>query len=264
MRVIEFIKNTKYLYIFLFIFTLFLNSCGGDPEVDSEDIRSSGFYAEMMVQSSESDRAEVLVDLRLGDEYDSDRIVLSEGERLTATANGVTQELTKGDAYYQTTFDSDIGSYDVIISLERSYGISMPSSVVTHLGDLTINTPSEGDVFTIGDVVNFTWTPPEENVETSFILYADCYLKELTSEGDNKQITLTDGFITKDNITSYNLNVAALLMNDSRYLQIEKSMPCETRVYLERTREGDLDPGYGKGGYIKSEQYRRLNITINP
>jgi hypothetical protein len=110
------------------------------------------------------------VSLSTDPEIDADSINLSEGDTLTASANGITKELVY-DVSYETSFDFDDGGTEFVISLERSEGVDMPNSMVVLPAKFEILMLGANEIFNSGETITVTWSPSEESdtVEVSYV-----------------------------------------------------------------------------------------------
>ena len=130
----------------------------GCSDVDSNDLRSSGFYATMALTSSGDSQTNVRACLATSSDLFADDIELSAGDNLTATANGITKTLMR-DICYENIFDFDDGGTEFVISLNRDVGVDMPNSNVVLPEKFSILMPSTNVTFNSGESITVTWSP---------------------------------------------------------------------------------------------------------
>ena len=67
----------------------------GCARVESEDVRTTGIHADIDVEGNRNGTTTVVVDLNVGSGIGATDLELAGSDRLTATANGSTQVLSK-------------------------------------------------------------------------------------------------------------------------------------------------------------------------
>lgn len=229
----------------------------GCSEVDSSDLKSSGFYASMHVTANGNNQTEVWVSLKTGPRIDADSIDLSEGDTLTATANGITKTLSR-DISYETSFNFDEGGAEFVISLERNEGEDMPSSRVELPQKFAILMPNVDEILNSGETITVTWSPSVESETIEVSYRGDCISKDSGSE-----IHFGRGYIIND-VGTHTVSVDDILNVFGEHEEFNKNITCPSSISIERVNTGTIDPNYGKGGVITAKQIRSISIGINP
>ncbi len=253
-------KNLNFLTIVGLLSISFLSGCS-QPSVDSQDIKSSGFYAEMRTYSDRNDNTSVTAEFRLGNDSQSDYIMLSDSDTATVTVNGSTKELTEGDDFvYIAEFGTDVSNSEFVIALERSAeeDSSMPNSTVVSPRNIVIATPDENEIFESYETMTVTINADENDLNTEISVYGDC----VDNTGEERYVSKS--FTTSAPIETYTLSMEVLLGTSSYRANFNDSIPCDITVEVSRTRYGTVDSGYGKGGVISAVQERLVGIFVNP
>jgi len=247
------IKELNAVILFIIVAFLLpgLTSCG---EADSSDIRTSGVYAKVKASANESGITDVKVRLTLG-LLSNTVIDISGGDRLTATAGGVTKALRKdssiiGDIKYVADFDvgNDLGT-KFYVSFLREDGLSAPNSVGSLPAPFVIDMPSSGSSFNQNDRIVLVWSPVGAfNRRIDVDVSNDCgYVKHKTSLHSPVDSAGTTEYQATDFLPP----------------GLQPGTACVTRITLRRKINGSVDSNY-EGGYYNIEQRRSVTINIVP
>lgn len=234
-----------YRIAFLTAGALTLLACS---DIASEDLHTSGIYADILVSADGSGDSEVSAVLRAGGALSTTFVELTGDDQLTATYKEETKALTQtslGTLHsFSASFDSaDVGT-DYLVALERSVDAGAPDTVIQlpepfELTELEITEFSRS-----GEDLTIEWTPSGEGDPMYITVDGDCFL--LWSEdisGDPGTFTVEAGSLEAVGETATN---------------------CEATVSLRRVRSGTLDSGFGEGGSALGQQERELTIQSTP
>lgn len=245
------------LLLSLFASLWFISGC---DKVDSEDIRTSGVYADFYISASTADQTRVRADLRTGSGLFADKIVLSPGDALTARIGGTTNTLSRNSVdNYETVFDINADGSDVYIAFDRVNDTDAPDSWVTVPKSFNIDAPGAGEVFVSGGSISIIWTPAVASGTIDITIYGSC-----TSTGE-ETISFSEYFDEIPDVGSYPIPVNTVLYAHGRLQSnFDPDFPCPATIRLERGSFGTIDPNFGQGGVISASQSRTINIVFDP
>ena len=233
----------------------------GCAQVDSEDLKTSGMYANIRVKAKDTTTAEVGVDLTAGSGGAASKVNLTQGDTLTAVAGGQNQTLSQtytvklvNDLHYRTAFDFDGSGEAFTIALQRDAGQSAPDSTVTLPAAFSITAPTEGASLSAGDTLTVTWDPPQQDRTLMLTVVATC----ATSDGPRPVFLHADD-APDDGIE--NIAVDELINQATDNGRRRLTGPCDGKLRLQRSNIGTLDPHFG-GGTIAALQVRTRGFTI--
>lgn len=227
-------------------------------QVDSEDIKSSGFHAEMDLTAVGNNRTQAKVCLTTGSNSLADKIILSNGDHLVASANGMSQRLEQ-DAYcYINSFDFDEGGTEFLIALERDLEESMPNSHVALPPRFNVSAPDNDSTFNAGDSITLAWAPSIDSGYMGVVYKGTC-----SSSIDAREKSFKRSYTIAD-VGTHSIQINDLLNVHNEHSLFDRSEACPATIEIKRTINGQLDPNYGQGGEIKAHQIRRISIQINP
>ena len=137
---------------------LVLGTLVGCSEVDSEDIRTSGFNVDATATTTDGS-TNIFVRLELGDDFDSDRIVLTAGDTLVADLAGRRTELSRVNGSYRGSFDQVNGGEVLTLELLRPDDVSALDTRVLLPNSFEINAPDPTATFNAGETITVVWSP---------------------------------------------------------------------------------------------------------
>jgi hypothetical protein len=220
-------------------------------KVDSQDILTHGMDAEITAQGDAFGNTTVTTTLYLGDPINLNFVELTAGDELIAT-NGSTMKTLQETSIlnitsYTAQFSTNAADEEFEVSFQRTVDAGAPSSTVTLPDPFDIE-PYTNPVSRAADMT-IAWTAPatdklEWSISGSCIDAAGAAL-----QADTGGALLPAGTVKKRMSTGPNDVVP-----DS----------CDATLQLTRSRDGDLDPGYGKGGSITGTQVRSTMFTTTP
>ena len=223
----------------------------GCTTVASEDILTHGMYADIDARANANGETTVSTTLYLGSPINLDFIELSAGDQLVATNSPDTKVMQETSilnivsyhATFQTTDEDEVFE----IGLERSVDSGAPSSLVSLPSPFTIIPPVTSQSRAAS--MSIAWSPAATTEKMSWTAKGTCI--ESTGEalaGDPGSFVIPAGRLIK------------------RVPQGAEAGPdsCQVTIEISRQREGDLDPGYGKGGTIFGTQSRTTTFTTTP
>jgi len=238
-------------FVLLIGSSLMLSACNTE-ETASENIRTQGIWARMVVESKSNGNAKVDVELNSGG-ANGTNIVLSPGDRLEATVNGVTKVLQEDndflDVDYETSFSNVPDGAPFRIAFIRSSGASATNSSVTLPDSFSINSPQNNASFQRNANISLNWSP---NVSGATIEVNQTY-----SCANNDGGTFSELSSNEINDTGSLLiqlaNVTTLSAEN-----VDKTKSCTLGISLVRQSQGSLDAGFTEGGSIAGEQIRQV------
>lgn len=243
------------LKILLFCTTILIYGCS---TTSSENVKSQGIYAFIVVEAVDNTATGVAVTLNVGSATGT-ALILNGSDSLIATARGVTQTLTKtrdvfGLVYYITTFNFNVPGTEVVVSLSRPQDTSCPNSHVLMPDPFTVTAPSSGQSFNSQDTITVNWTPAAPAAGTINIdISTRCTAADGSRVDYSKSLTPGDTGTTS-------IPVASVLPVDS----YDRTQACTCNVDVSRTADGILDPNYGEGGAIMADQSRMVSLVLHP
>jgi len=248
----------------LFIFLLFnLAAC---ESVDSDDVRTSGVYADISVSANGAGNTRVKARLKVGGVFSNTDLELERGDQLIASATGGASIIMRedqeflGGVEYKATFLFDTENTRFNVAFNRPSGISAPNSYVIMPASILIVTPNAGQTFNRSDSVTLSWTPVSNNMSrlriySSSSRCTDANGQEIFSSSNSNSISsvVDPGSVTQV-ASSY---IAANALSDP-------TATCTVTFRAERTQEGVLDSAFGEGGIISANRYDEVQITVVP
>jgi len=247
---------TKCLLTILSCIAAMSSGCGNTA---SENVKSGGISAQIVVKADGSGKTNVNTILNVGASAFGTTLSLSKGDVLKATANGTTQVLSKstsilGDVSYETTFGFDATGTEFVVSLERSQDTSCPDSRVQLPAPFTITQPSIGQAFSRQANVTLSWTPPAAVTGSIDVRYTTHCIAT-----DGSTVSGPGSFSQPDTGSATFAAAKLLPSPDQPY---DQTKPCSSEIEFTRTIGGKLDPNYGEGGRVTGSQNRKVSIVI--
>jgi hypothetical protein len=226
------------------ILSVSLVSFGCTESVESEDIRTSGVYPEIMVTATGNGSSQVRVRLKVGGSNSNTFLDMTGQDRLEATVGDTTRRLdeTSSDTYTASFPEDAEGTEFVISFLRGDADEDAPASVVTMPApfDFSLSTTEASRA---DDDVELTWDPPASG-QVSWSLNGDCVKLDSGSTPDDGTHTLESGSI------------------DTFEDDMDES--CTVNVELTRARSGTIDSAFTEGGSIVARHVRGSSFTSNP
>lgn len=180
-------------------------------------------------------------------------------DKMSATAKGSTQLLTKGGGFWDWWTYGAIFNHDepteFVVALEREKDNSAPSSKVILPDKFTIDTPKTNEIFRKGDQLTVKWSPSGKTEKMDISVSVDCD----PSAGMISSILQS---MPANDTGSKTISIAKLLSSFNQ--GINNSSNCSGKVEVSRYMAGTLDSNYGAGGSIKAKQVRSREFIIQP
>lgn len=242
----------KLTYLFALCSAVWISGCGS---TSSENVKSQGISARIIVKGDNS-TTKVETTLTVGSSLGT-VLVLSGADTLKATARGVTQVLTKeqglfGDVSYKTTFNFNVPSTEVVVSLDRPNDTSCPNSRILMPDPFSVTSPSSAQVFASQANIPVNWTPAGPATGT-----VDVHFSTRCTATDGSPVYRSRTFTSGDTGTT-SVSAASILPTES----YNTAQACTCDIEISRTANGTLDPNYGEGGSITGGQVRTVSIVL--
>jgi len=218
--------------------------------VESDNILTSGMYADIAARASGDGTTRVSATLYLGNPINLDFIDLTGSDELDAIHDGQTKVMSEtiilNVVSHAATFQADAEDDEFIVDFVRDVDPGAPDSVVTLPApfeiDPTATSASRADDLTL------TWSPASPD-PMRWSASGNCIDTASGSiDTDTGGMAMTAGTLVK------RTPAQGEVVPDS----------CQVTVTVSRSRLGDLDPHYGEGGTIVGEQTRSFSFTSTP
>ena len=245
--------------LFVAVHGLLLGSLVGCSKVDSEDVRTSGFNMDAQITTTDS-LTRIQVRLRNGGDFDSDRIVLTAGDRLIADLSGRRIELERQSSTYRGSYEQVTGGELLTLELSRPEGVNAFGTGVLLPNAIEINAPDQGASFNAGDTITVVWSPSDPGNTMSVRYSVDCPLIENSDSFHGGRIGRT--FDVPDGGT-HTTRVNTILNAFDDQDQFVTGIPCPLAIELTRENRGTLDPALD-GGSIEAKQRQTVVDTVIP
>ena len=220
--------------------------------VESEDVRTSGIYADYSASSSDGLNTEARAILKVGGDSSNTFVNLEGEDRLEVTSGGVTQTMIEsnlGEIYsYRADFSgAEVDKPFVFALLRGSEDENAPDSNVSLPAPFALTAPQAGAVFgrAANDAIEVTWDAAEDGDSMEIDLEGSCF-KDVHEELDGDPGT-------------YVIEAGSLEALDDGDAE-----SCEATLSVHRLRTGSLDPAFEEGGKVVGEQVREVLIRIDP
>ncbi len=218
----------------------------GCESVKSNDLKTSGLYAELEADAPGAGRLNVKATLTLGP-GSLTYLELTPTDALTATvgetARAMSRKAAFGTTWYEAGFDGDAGGTQVRVSLARQADISAPESAVTLPAPLEFRSPLANTPFPRSAGVTLTWNGAGEADPLHLTARGSCI------EPIDLELTFDTGTQT----------LAPFVASSSN-----ETNTCSVSITLVRRRVGTVDSAYGKGGVFRATVSRALVISSTP
>lgn len=227
---------------------ILITALAGCSTTDSSDVLTSGIYAGITASAPGNGSTQVSATLYLGNPINLNFVELTGDDKLVASHDGQEKVMLETEILnivsHSVSFDTDNEGDEFSVAFDRTVDDGAPDSSVTLPAPFDI-TPPASTSWSRQTAVSVDWSP----VSTDAIRW----------EARGDCIEIASGTLDDDAGT---LTIAAN--------QIQKRMAdgvadtCPMTLTITRVRQGDLDPGYGKGGSIEGWQVRTLDLTTAP
>ena len=219
--------------------------------VDSDNILTSGMYADISATADGRGETEIRTTLYLERPSSLNYIELEGGDLLTAFAPDGSRQIMResqflGITTYSADFDLDDGGTEFIIAFTRDVDSGAPDSSVILPEAFDILNPQAETYSRDSDDIIIDWAPTDSGDDVDIQITGGCIESELIAvEGDPGTHTISAGTLVK--------------------LQGEGiANACDLTVTITKSAPGDLDPAYGFGGEIDGHQVRTLDVSSTP
>lgn len=247
--------RSNSLRVFIISMTLGLFGALGTAceQVDSEDILTSGVYADIIAEADGDGSTQVRTSLRVGGVLSNTFVDLSAGESVTAVSGTDEKTLARrsllGAISYTGTFTGDEVDKAFTVAWNRTDEfVSAPNTTITLPAPFTLTAPVAGATFSrASDDIVVTWEASGTTDEMFWeVITSSCAreMKSNTITADPGTFTIAAGTFT--NVDGH------------------EAETCDTTLLLIRRREGNLDPAYGEGGWVVGRHLRTVTFSSAP
>lgn len=243
----------KRLSLLILIMGAGAASVGCQTKVDSSSVLSTGVSAKIVVTAQGHGTSQATAVLKVGDVNSNTNLDLQGTDSIVASSGNTAQTMGKtiilGFETYSTSFngvDVDADETPYIVALRRTLDKGAPNSTCSLPKGFAISAPVPNATFSrANDDIVITWTQPGAPEKMSYSLSGSCI------QSDSKDLSTDTGTLT-------------LAKGSIRPFDSSKLETCDLTITIDRTRAGQLDPGYGKGGNIDCRQERILQVRTAP
>jgi hypothetical protein len=219
-------------------------------KVASEDILTHGMNAQIEARGGANGGTTVSTTLYLGSPSDLNFVELSSGDQLLASSNSVSKPMLETSILnivgYTATFGTNAADTEFDVAFDRTVDAGAPHSTVT--------LPAPFDVTPFVDA--------QSRAGTLTIAWSNSGTDGMNWSITGSCIDSASGAVMTD---TGNLVLPAGTVKKRQPTGSEQvPSSCDATLELSRAREGDLDPGYGKGGTITGTQVRDTTFTTAP
>ena len=222
----------------------------GCAQVESDDVKTDGIYADLLVQADGSGSSVATAALKVGGASSNTFLDLTAGDALEAANGDDVSAMVRNEAlgviWYSAIFAVDSADAPFKISFLREEDVSAPDSDVTMPAGFAITAPAPNTSFSrASDAVVVTWDNSGSTDGFSWQITGDCIVAQFGNQtADNGTLTIPAGAIQPG--------------------QNQGANSCTANIQLFRTRAGTLDGAYGEGGVIRARQTRTISILSAP
>ena len=216
-------------------------------KTESSDILTSGVYADLSA-IGDGTTTDVSATLFLGQPINLNYLDLTGDDRLIASDGGEDKTMIESEILnvvsHHAEFTTSAEGDEFEISFLRTVDAGAPSSLATLPAGFTPDPPPT--TASRAAELAITWSPSATTDTMSWQATGDC-------------IELASSPITGDTGT------AAIPANTiKKRMGANIADQCTVTVTLVRSRPGELDSHYGKGGQISGQQRRAITFTSTP
>lgn len=222
--------------------------CAGCSTVDSSDILTSGIHAELSAVSSGDGTTDVQATLYLGNPINLNFVDLTGDDELFAVHGSQRKEMNEtillNIVSHRASFPTDAEGEQFEIEFSRTIDNGAPSSTATLPATFTLSGPTAAT--SRAAALPLSWSPASSGDQMTWQANGDC-------------IDVASGNLSGDT-GSFSVPADTL----KKRMAAGVADTCMVTVSVRRSREGNLDPGYGKGGYIAGVQVRTVTVMSTP
>ncbi|CAN5696501.1 hypothetical protein BH11MYX3_BH11MYX3_23540 [soil metagenome] len=230
-------------------FAVSLVALVGCSKTDSEDLKTSGIYASITARAEGAGQTRVTAELLIGNPINLNFVELSADDELIARHAGQSQTMTESQLLnivsYSATFPTEASGESFEVGFERGPDdVSAPSSTASLPAPFTLAAPPATS--SRAAALTLTWSPSATADQMSITIDGPCIdSANIPVTGDPGSVTIAAGTIKKKMVAQ------GETVEDS----------CQARLRIERSRAGQIDSHYGKGGDIHGVQSRMATFT---
>lgn len=216
--------------------------------VDSDNILTSGMYADIEARATGNGITTVSATLFLEDPLELNFIELTGDDQLIASFG--TQEKVMNETIilnivgHHADFQTDLEDDEFVVSFERSVDNGAPESIVTLPAPFNIVPPPASN--SRAAVLDIDWQPADTLDLMSWTATGTC-------------IDLATDELDRDVGT---VQIPGNTFKKKQGTNIPDS--CDVTLTLSRERLGTLDRGFGEGGEVTGEQVRTITFMSTP
>lgn len=222
----------------------------GCEKVASDNIKTSGVYADFRITDRSATEIDVHAEFRVGGANSNTYLdTKNSGDRVDAAALGVTRALSRdpqtfGEVFYTAQLPNAPEDTQVTISFTREKDTSAPNSNVSLPSPFTAISTSSTTASRASDALTIGWQPSGTADSISVRVSGTCFDAHDTSVvGDPGTLALP---------------LRTLKSSD------QTPATCVATVTVLRERAGQVDPAYGEGGRITATRTTTMQFTSTP
>jgi hypothetical protein len=217
--------------------------------VEGGVVKTAGLYALLEAEATGDGQLTTRATLKMSP-TSLTYVSLAEGDTLVATVGVQSKTMARrtlfGATWYEVTSSGDSAELPVKIALDRPADVSAPSSSVTLPAPFSITAPAAMTAFSRANQgeVNVAWDAP--------------------TRGDAVDVEASGSCI--ETVSAFRTGAGAADANVPRLRARSGSeaATCEVQVTVTKTRDGSVDPAYGKGGVFHARVIRKLTVVSTP
>ncbi len=215
---------------------------------ESEHVLTSGIYASISASSKGDGKTTVSATLFVGSPIGLNFVELTGDDSLVAKTAGMSKTMQESELLnvvgHHADFPVDAEGAQFEVVFDRAVDGGAPSSVATLPAKFDItNPPASGSR---AAAITLAWSPAGSPDAMSWEAKGDCI------EDESSPITGDPGTVT----------IAANTLTKRMGAMIEDN--CAVTFTIKRSKAGQLDPNYGKGGTVFGVQYRAAVVATTP
>lgn len=224
-------------------------AAAGCAKTDSSDLLSTGIYASIAAVARGDGTTDVRATLYVGNPLNLNFVDLTGDDRLVASYGNqekvMSETIILNIVTHHAEFPNDNAGDQFQVAFERTVDDGAPNSIAV-LPDKFTLTPPVSTTVSRAAQLDVTWSPIETGSKMRWEARGDCI--DLVSE----TLAADTG--------SFSIEADRIKKRQGETITDE----CPLTVTVTRARDGQLDPGYGKGGTVEGQQVRTLMLTSTP
>jgi len=223
---------------------------GCAEDVDSENVKTNGMYADFSVTGRGDGQSEVRAAILIGGSSSNTYAKLSAGDVLSATSGTETHTLTEiggtvGDVHiYGATFDGADADQPFNIAFDRADDDSAPESNSVLPAPFEITAPVADVEVSRTEALTVTWTPSTSSAV------------EIDLDGD---CVILDSHNASSDTGSHTFEA-----NSIRPSAGKDGDTCNVEIVVTTRKSGNVDPAFGEGGRFNAHQSRSITFRSTP